>query len=144
MITITNLQLRLRRTLYWLRHDCFTTERVVVFVALLLGLTWTWGAVDSMSRNWELDQRLKSRQRELAFLQLEIETLELENQYYASEEYQELSARQKQNKKFSKEELVYLPPNTEYAKTKHQSILSSPEQVTPTNLQQWLSFLFGL
>ena len=97
-----------------------------------------------MSRNWELEQRLIARQKEFTLLQLETETLQLENQYYQTAEYQELAARQKQNKKLPGETMIYLPANTEAAKTKHRDAIQSPIDTTPpTNPEQWLMFLFG-
>lgn len=96
-----------------------------------------------MNRNWQLEQRLESRRKELTLLQLEIGSLELENQYYASEEYQELAARDKQNKIADGESLVYLPPNSDYARHKHDVKVVEVVEDDPSNYEQWLSFLFG-
>ena len=96
-----------------------------------------------MSRNWELAQRLDARQKELKLLQLEVDTMELENEYLRSEEYQELAARHQQNKLLPGEKMVYLPDNTPAAREKYRAI-ESPEPVPPSNLEQWLSFLFGI
>ena len=109
-----------------------------------LCLIWTWGAISAMSRNWELEQRLIARQNELSLLQLEIESLELENQYYASEEYQELAARDLRNKIADGETLIYLPANSDFAKHKHENIIVKEEAEEPTNFEQWMSFIFGM
>ena len=97
-----------------------------------------------MSKNWELEQRLVARRQELTLLQLEIDSLELENRYYASEEYQELTARAKQNKLNAGETLVYLPENSNYAEHKHDEA-STKEDISkePSNIEQWLAFIFG-
>ena len=50
-----------------------------------------------------------NRRREKALLELEVETLELENEYYLSAEYQELAARKYQGKMLAGETMVYLP-----------------------------------
>ncbi len=114
-------------------------------VAVSMCLIWTWGAISAMSRNWALEQRLTSRRQELALLQLEIDALELENKYYASEEYQELAARAKQNKIGEGETLIYLPENSDYAKSKHTEIVTTEEETAeePSNFEQWFSFIFG-
>lgn len=136
--------LKKRQLAYKLKHDFFTVEHIVVVVALILCLLWTWRAITSMSRNWELEQRLTSHQKELTLLQLEVDTLGLENEYYKSEEYQELAARQKQNKKLPGETVIYLPANSESAKVKHRDEQESPVDTTPpSNFEQWLTFLFG-
>ena len=123
----------------WLNQD-----RMIFVVAIAMCLIWTWGAISAMSKNWELEQRLVSRRQELSLLQLEIDSLELENRYYASEEYQELTARAKQNKLNSGETLVYLPENSNYAKHKYDDTAVA-ETVTeePSNFEQWFSFIFG-
>ena len=131
------LKLRIKR---W-----FSRDRVSFSIAVIACLAWTWGAVSSASRNWQLEQRLTSKQRELKILQLEIDTIELENKYYASEEYQELAAREKQNKIGDGETLIYLPDNTDYAKHKNAiiqpTIADEPEE--KSNFEQWMSFVFG-
>lgn len=132
-----------RRAAYKVKHDYFNFENVVLIVAALLCISWTWRAISSMSRNWELEQRLSSHEKELAVTRLEVGNLEAENEYYKTEEYQELSARKKQNKKLSGETMIYLPNNSEAAKNKHKPVVEETEDEAPSNLEQWISFLFG-
>ena len=113
-------------------------------VGVGLCLIWTWGAISAMSRNWELEQQLTVRRNELALLQVEIESLELENQYYASEEYQELAARDLRNKIADGETMIYLPANSDIAKHKHENIIVEEEIEEPSNFDQWMSFIFGV
>lgn len=122
-------------------------ERLVFIVGAVFFAACTWGAISSMTRNWELEQNVAAKRRELELLRLEVDSYALENQYYASEEYQELSARAKQNKLLDGEKLVYLPKNSEIAKNKHQDdpVAAAPKEETkPSNFDQWLSFLFGI
>lgn len=138
----------MRKLQYWLTHDFLSLERVVMVIAVVCCLMWTWGSIDSMTRNWSLAQELMSRQREKALLELEVETLELENEYYQSYEYQDLAARKYQNKMSPGETMIYLPDNSEAARTKHTQS-QDPETVdiattTMSNLEQWLAFLFGI
>lgn len=142
----SGLKTKLRKTGYWLKHDLFVFDNVVLIVAGICCLIWTWGSISSMTRNWLLAQEVAARQREKALLELEVETLELENEYYLSAEYQELAARKYQGKKLPGETMVYLPANSETAKNKHK--VSDYDTATPapseaSNLEQWLTFLFG-
>lgn len=108
---------------------------------------WTWGSISAMTRNWTLSQELIERERQKALLELEVETLELENEYYHSNEYKELSARKYQNKKLPGETMIYLPANSEAAKAKHNNINNTDSAVdTPqlANFEQWMAFLFGI
>lgn len=134
---------KLRRFRYWLKHDLFVFDNVVLLVALLFCLAWTWGSISAMSRNWSLAQAITNQRRELALLELEVETLELENEYYASAEYQELAARKYQNKILPGETLVYLPENSVAARTKHSNDAETTTEDTTSNIEQWLQFLFG-
>lgn len=140
---MAKLKTSFRRFFYNLKNDFFTFENIVLFVAVLMCLGWTYGAISAMTRNWTLSRTYLEKEYEQRVLELEIATLELENQYYSSEEYQELSARKKLNKKLSGETMVYLPKNSEEAKSKH----SSPEKTErpeKNNLSEWMAFLFGI
>lgn len=138
---------KIRRFLYKVKHDLISFDGIAFSVTIVLTLAWTWGAISSLSRNWQLAQTVESRSRELAVLRLEVENSELENEYYKSAEYQELAARIKQNKLLEGEALVYLPDNSEAAKTKHQQnstvAEAADDTATPSNFSQWVSFLFG-
>lgn len=143
---IMSMQNKLRKMKYNLKHD-FPLDKFLFAVAVLFFVACVWGTTSSITRNWELEQRLSSREKELKILELETEAAKLENEYYASEEYQELSARAKKNKMLDGETLVYLPKNSENAKTKHQSdmnrLVIAEEEDTRTNFEKWMSFLFG-
>lgn len=134
---------KIRKAKYNLKHD-FPLDRFLFAVALLFFAACVWGTISSVTRNWELEQRLASRRKELELTKLEVESAKLENEYLASEEYQELSARAKQNKSLEGETLVYLPKNSERAKTKHKNVvIIDTEEDTRTNFEKWMSFLFG-
>lgn len=144
--TMSEFKTKLRKTQYWLKYDLLVFDNVVLIVALIFCLIWTWGSISSMTRNWDLAQELMNRQREKALLELEVETLELENEYYHSAEYQEIAARKYQGKMLPGETMVYLPANSAVAKTKHSADTnnSAPVSETMSNFEQWMAFLFGL
>jgi hypothetical protein len=132
---------------FWSQRNFFAFDNVLVFIAAGCCLMWTWGSISAMTRNWTLSQELIERERQKALLELEVETLELENEYYHSNEYKELSARKYQNKKLPGETMIYLPANSEAAKAKHDDINNTDSAVdTPqlANFEQWMAFLFGI
>ncbi len=131
-----------RRQIYRVKHQ-IPKSSLAFFIAAIFCLAWTWSAITAMSRNWELEQRLIARRYDLEIMQLEIDSMELENTYYASEEYQELAARAKQNKIIEGETLIYLPDNSDYAKHKHDEPVIEEVKEEPKNYEQWLSFIFG-
>lgn len=131
-----------RRIDYFTKRDILTLNNVVLVIALILCFSWTWGAISSMTRNWALEEKLKSRQLESAKLELEVETLKLERQYYETEEYQELMARTKLGKKLAGETMVILPENSEAAKTKYIQKDTEKSEYR-SNFSEWLDFLFS-
>lgn len=144
---MTELKTKVRRFQYWLKHDLLVFDNVVLIIALIFCLMWTWGSITSMTRNWTLAQEVMNRQREKALLELEVETLELENAYYLSDEYQELAARRYQNKKLPGETMVYLPANSATAKAKDAGTSESSDAPAAdkfSNFEQWMKFLFGI
>ena len=139
----TKVEAKMRRASYKMTHDYFSFENVVLAIAIVLCISWTWRAISSMSRNWDLAQRLATREKDLVVEKLAVDNLAAENEYYKTAEYQELSARKRQGKKLSGETMIYLPNNTDEAKSKHQIIEEVIEEEEPSNLEQWISFLFG-
>ena len=139
---MNKLKTNLRRLIFKLKHEYFTFDNILVLAAIVLCFFWTYGSIAAMSRNWKQTEIIETKKKELALLELEVDTLKLENEYYNSEEYQELSARAKQNKKLEGENLVYLPENSIEAKSKTYKKEKVPEK-EPSNFSQWMSFLFG-
>lgn len=143
---MSGIKTKARKTGYWIKHDLLIFDNVILIIAFIFCLIWTWGSISSMSRNWNLAQELMNRRREKALLELEVDTLELENEYYLSAEYQELAARKYQGKMLAGETMIYLPENSEAAKNKHKSdpeADAAPAISEMSNLEQWLTFLFG-
>ncbi|MBR1802172.1 hypothetical protein IJ768_03035 [Candidatus Saccharibacteria bacterium] len=140
------LEAKSRRMKAKLLQEILVPERLVLLAVPVLLVAFLVGSISSLTRNWSIRQEIVEREAELAYLNLQVESYELENQYYASEEYQELAARRLQNKQFSGENLVYLPKNTESAKNRHKTATSEEQKILneKSNFDQWLSFLFNL
>ncbi len=136
---------RIFRQLHLFLKRRLTRERVVFLVIACSSMYFIGFAITSMARNWELEQTLEEKNHAKALLELEVETISLENKYYASNEYQELSARLHQNKMAAGETMIYLPKNSDNVKNKHKNEQEvNPEAERPSNFSQWISFLFGV
>lgn len=136
---------KFRRFKYKFRHEFLTIENVILLLAIMLCLNWTYRSIEAMNRNWELSERLNATKKSLELKRLEIETAELENTYYESEEYQELAARKFANKQLEGENMVYLPENTEAARNKHADEKAETEVEPDTeysNFEQWMMYLW--
>ena len=141
IVSVNALKTKLRQLKYNLKHG-LSVENVVLVIAIIMCLTWTYQSVKAMSRNWELTERLNADKKSLELLKVEIETAELENEYYKSEEYQELAARRLLDKKLPGEAMISLPANSEAAKTKHQAAAIIKSEKRYSNFEKWMMFLF--
>ena len=139
---LSKTKLRFRQLTYRLKHDFLSVENIVLVGAVFLCAFLTIQSVISMSRNWELVEKLSSSERQLALLKVEVEAAELENDYYRTTEYQELAARKFLNKKLDGENLVYLPANSTSAKDKHKVAPIVAEEKAYSNPEKWFLFLF--
>ncbi|MBR2802959.1 hypothetical protein IKE19_00010 [Candidatus Saccharibacteria bacterium] len=139
---MNRIKTKLRQLKYRLRHDFLTIENVVLMVAIVMCLVWTYQSIVSMARNWELTERLNAEKKSLELAKIEVETAELENEYYKTEEYQELAARKLANKQLSGENMVYLPENSEVAKNKHKVVETIQEEKVYSNFEKWMMYLF--
>ena len=135
-----------RRVSYHLKHKYLTFDTIVIAVAAIVALSWTWGAVSVMQRNYTLQRQLEQKKRQLARDTLEVELRGYENAYYKSAEYQELAARQSLGLANPGEKVLILPENSEKATAIDQSYAARPEAPSApaaSNLSQWIDFLSG-
>ena len=142
MISMNKIKTLFRKIQYRLKHGFFTVENVVLMLAIFLCLMWAFKSVESMTKNWELSERLNSEKRSLELLKIETQMAELENEYYNSAEYQELMARKLANKQLPGEHMVSLPENSEEAKNKHRVIAKASAEKSYTNFEKWMMYLF--
>ncbi len=141
MISMSGVKTKLRRLKYKLNHDFLTIENVVLVLAIILCLVWTYQSIMAMSRNWELSERLTAEKKELELLSIEVEAAELENEYYKTDEYQELMARKYLDKELEGENMVVLPENSEEAKNKYKNKEEVVEKQY-SNFEKWMMYLF--
>jgi cell division protein FtsB len=120
----------------------FTLNNGVLLIALLITMSWVWGTVEAIQQNFALQQQVDTIGQQISYQELENQTIQFENQYYSSNEYLELSARDHLNKANPGEKVLLLPPNTVSDTSASQQLPVTP--ITKrSNLQQWLYFLFG-
>lgn len=139
---MNKIKTQIRRLRYKLKHDFLTVENVVLVLAIVLCLVWTYQSITAMSRNWELTEQIVTKKKELELLSTEVEAAELENEYYKTNEYQEILARKYLDKKGPGENMVVLPENSENAKNKHKALKQKREEKEYTNFEKWMMYLF--
>ncbi len=118
----------------------YNLNNVVVVAALLIALSWMWGTMEALQKNFTLQQEVDQHKQEVDLLRLETQNLEYEKRYFASDEFIELAARERLGLASPGEKMILLPENTVTDELTKQN---EPRIQKQTNFQQWMNFLFG-
>ena len=138
-------QLQLRKHYYYLRHHVLTSNNLVLAVALLIAFSWAWGSIGVLERNYRLQREISAKEQKLRLVDLEVETLKYQRNYYKSDEYKELAVRQRLGLALPGEKALILPPNSKETSADDgvKTSQGSSGAVEQSNLEQWINFLFG-
>ncbi len=139
---------KIKRLIYTVRHQYLTMNNVVLVVAAVIAVSWTWASVQAVQRNYQLQREVNDKKRQAQLIKLQTENLQFEQHYYQSKEYLTLEAKRRLGLVEPGEKVLILPPNSpsviarDKADEKAQKITAS-QAPPPAPLQQWLDFLFG-
>ena len=117
----------------------WTVSRLVLMVVIAAVAVWMAMAIQVLNNNYKLQRQVDNAKLDSQMLELENQNLRLEQLYYRTDEYMELSARSLLGKALPGEHLVVLPRVSHASKAKR----SGSAVVTKSNFDQWLDFLFG-
>lgn len=137
-------KMTIRRAIYHAKHRYANMNNVVIGVAIVIAASWAWGSISMMQRNFGLQKEVESKKRELQLTELEVVTLQYQQNYYRSDEYKELAARERLGLALEGEKVLMLPPNSQAAKQEPGSrTVSTGTGRTVSNFEQWMRFLMG-
>jgi cell division protein FtsB len=116
----------------------------VVFAGIVLLISWS--GIKTIQTNYELQKQISALKQQNAVHELENSNLELQNEYYKTDEYLELSARRNFGLGKPGEKELLVPQSVAYA--------YAPEVATPqeqslkkndhtSNLQAWVNFFLN-
>lgn len=124
-------------------RDFASLNNAVLAVALLIGSSWAWSTIEAIQRNFKLQQQVDALTQEIAVAELQNKSQGLQNKYYQSPEYLELSARERLGKAAPGEHVIILPPN-KVGTAPESDIQTNETPITQrSNFAQWMYFLFG-
>jgi len=136
--------INIQKIIYHIRHKYLTLNNVVILVAFLIAAGWVWGSLGVMQRNYNLQKEIDYKKRQLQLTELQRDNLSLQKNFYQTTEYQELAIRSTLGLVRPGEKALVLPPNSEAAiKEGSAKTVAPTTQVTTSNLEQWVNFLFG-
>jgi len=132
-----------KKLYYHLKHKYLTMNNITVGVALLVAAGWAWGSIAMMQRNYALQRDVESQKRDAEILELEVANMRFEQNYYKSDEYKDLAAREHLGLASPGEKVLILPANSDAAKREQESAVVQAVSEPPSNFDQWVNFLIG-
>jgi cell division protein FtsB len=128
----------------WRLKHYVSLQNVTVAVALVVAMGWMWGTVSVLQKNYLLQRSIDDYDQQVQLAQLETDTMAYQQQYYRSQEFLDMSARDKLDKASPGEHLVRLPIS-DVPPEQRQAITGSVirDAGRPSNFQQWMRFFFG-
>jgi len=136
--------INIKKIIYHIRHNYLTLNNLVILVAFMIVVGWVWGSLGVMQRNFSLQKDIDFKNRQLQLTELQRDNLALQKNFYQTTEYQELAVRETLGLVRPGEKALVLPPNSQAALDEDRDKTAAPTvQVTASNLEQWVNFLFG-
>ena len=120
-----------------------TTQNGAIALALLIAVSWSWGTVSTLQKNFELQQRVDGLDQEVELADLQNQNLKFQQNYLRSNEFLELTAREKLGKAAKGEKVVILPDSNGVQDDAGQQKAPSRAPARSSNLAQWMQFFFG-
>jgi len=131
----------MQRYLNRYRHY-LTIQNGTIVLAAIIALGWVWGTVQTLQKNFAYQQQVDTLAETVELEKLRNENLEFQQQYFKSDEFLELSARQRLGKANPGEKLIILPDSRDIV-DKQTNTEAAPPAVQASNMSQWMQFFFG-
>lgn len=120
----------------------FTVQNGTIVLAAFITIGWIWGTVQTLQKNFTYQQQVDALNQNVELEKLRNQNLQFQQQYYKSDEFLELSARQRLGKASPGEKLIILPDSRTITDTS-QTDTAAPAAPQAGNIAQWLQFFFG-
>jgi cell division protein FtsB len=126
-------------------------RNIVLYIFAVMVLAITWSGIKTVQINYELQKKISVLKQQNDVLQLENQNAALQNQYYQTDQYQELAARQNLGLAGPGEKVMLIPKNVALKYVDQSLIIQAPNQATTAdnrskyvkNLETWRDFLLG-
>jgi cell division protein FtsB len=121
-----------------------TLDKVLPLFAVVIALSWVWSTVGVMQHNFQFQRQVDEMRQQVALLQLKDQSAKYRIDYYKTDEYAELAARQDLGLASPGEKELIVPPSANEQTDTNSTVNGAPPTATApqSNFQQWLFFLF--
>ena len=145
MQTKINYQKKISHFLNRMSDVRFSTQVLFVIIVLLI----SWSGVKSIQANYGLQKQINELDQQNKISQMENDNLRLQNEYYKSNQYLELSARRNFGLAAPGEKVIVIPQSVALAYVANvkldngQQDGSSKKTAIQNNAQSWLNFFLN-
>lgn len=136
-LNVNDLKTKTRRAKYYFSNDILTLSNIIMGSVIVVSIVWVWGSVSAMEKNYAIQKKLELKQRQALIEEINYQTLQYEQKYLKSSEYQELAVREKLGLALPGERVLVL---SKYPEEKKKQQVEIPKQ---SNFTQWMNFIFG-
>ena len=136
-LNLNDLKAKTRRLKYYFSNDILTLSNIIMVSVIFISVIWVWGNIAAMEKNYAIQKKLELKQRQALIDEISYKTLEYEQKYLKSSEYQELAVREKLGLAMPGEHVLILSKYPEEQKKRRTEALKT------SNFTQWINFLFG-
>ena len=136
-LNLNDLKTKTRRAKYYFSNDILTLSNIVMASFIFISIIWVWGNIAAMEKNYSIQKKLELKQRQALIDEISYKTLEYEQKYLKSSEYQELAVREKLGLAMPGEHVLIL---SKYPEEQKKEQTKTPK---PSNFTQWINFIFG-
>ena len=136
-LDLNDLKAKTRRAKYYFSNDILTLSNIIMVSVIFISIIWVWGNITAMEKNYAIQKKLELKQRQALIDEISYKTLEYEQKYLKSSEYQELAVREKLGLAMPGERVLILSKYPEEQKERRAETLKT------SNFTQWINFLFG-
>ncbi len=124
--------------------EFFSLNNLVYLLAVSLAFVIVWQTAIVILDNYALQQEVDDLKEEVALLELENQRLSFNIEYYKTDAYLDLAARENFNLKLSGERVVYVPRSEANKQNEPAEAADAQNNIdSASNFDQWLYFLFG-
>jgi len=130
------------------KNKWFDSKNLPLYIFLLIVLAVCWSGMKTIQTNYELQRQINGLKQQNAVIQLQNENTKLQNTYYQTEQYLDLSARQNLGLAAPGEKVLLVPKSTAL-KYVDQSLSPTPTNASSSesgyiqNIKAWRDFLLG-
>ena len=136
-LDLNDLKAKTRRLKYYFSNDILTLSNIIMVSVIFISVIWVWENIAAMEKNYAIQKKLELKQRQALIDEISYKTLEYEQKYLKSSEYQELAVREKLGLAMPGEHVLILSKYPEEQKERRTEALKT------SNFTQWINFLFG-